>query len=83
MWSGTERTPMFTQKHYELIAAVMHKERKKAIDQPEQVGDNFTRNMRLEQVNTITLALCELFQKDNPKFKQFQFIAACNKDLVE
>jgi hypothetical protein len=77
------KMPSFTAKHYQAIADLMHQERKKAIDMPELVGNGITRNVRLEQINAITLSFCKLFQADNPKFKQMTFIAACNRDLVE
>lgn len=75
--------PSFTQKHYQAIADVVQAERKKAIDKEDFVGNGVIRNARLEQINTITLAMCKLFQEDNPKFKQMTFIAACNRDLIE
>jgi hypothetical protein len=34
-------------------------------------------------INEITLDLCRLFKADNPKFKEFTFIEACNRDLKE
>ncbi len=68
-------TPVFTQKHYVAIAEVLHKQRKE-IKQHEA-----DQAARLEATNDVTLALCKLFKGDNPKFNDFQFIAACNRDL--
>lgn len=74
--------PSFTQKHYQAIANVIHKERQ-AIRAAAQKIPHSNEGLLLEQTNVITLAMSKLFQEDNPKFKQMTFIAACNRDLVE
>ena len=78
--------PSFTTKHYDAVARVQYEARKAAMssDPVSRISDNnLTLNARLEQINEITLSLCKMFERDNPKFKQMMFIAACNRDLVE
>jgi hypothetical protein len=79
------KMPSFTAKHYQAIADVIHKERVKIKTtnlhrdgEPDAITEN-----ALLQTNAFTLAMAKLFEQDNPKFKQMQFIAACNRDLVE
>lgn len=82
-WLTQERPmPSFTAKHYTAIADLMHKERK-AIREAAAKIPHGNEGLLLEQTNVITLALSKLFAKDNPKFKEMTFIAACNRDLVE
>jgi hypothetical protein len=89
------KMPSFTAKHYEAIANLLHDKRKQ-VQAPIGLGPNdkpwdssmqaaHAEQMKrdLEQINDITLSFCKLLQADNPKFKQMQFIAACNRDLVE
>lgn len=76
------QVPSFTAKHYQMIADLMHKERK-AIREAAAKIPHGNEGLLLEQTNVITLALSKLFAKDNPKFKEMTFIAACNRDLVE
>lgn len=73
---------MFTQKHYIAIADLIHERRKEIKAQP---GGTMTLEgeTRLLEVNTMTLAMTKLFKGDNPKFKEFTFIEACNRDLKE
>jgi hypothetical protein len=74
--------PSFTAKHYQAIADVIYKERKAIRDAAQKIPHN-NEGLLLEQTNIFTLAMSKLFENDNPKFKQMQFIAACNRDLVE
>jgi len=80
---------MFTQKHYVAIADLIHARRVqiKSVDQKLGVYAQGVQQVeienRLDEVNTMTLALSKLFKGDNPKFKEFTFIEACNRDLKE
>jgi hypothetical protein len=74
--------PSFTAKHYQAVADVIHQERKAIREAAEKIPHP-NEGLLLKQTNVITLAMSKLFEKDNPKFKQMQFIAACNRDLVE
>lgn len=69
---------MFTQKHYVAIADLIHARRVTIRAEAGVAAD-----VRLDEVNTMTLALSKLFKADNPKFKEFTFIEACNRDLKE
>lgn len=80
-----KHVPSFTAKHYQAIADVIHQQRVKIKTtnlhrdgEPDAITEN-----ALTQTNAFTLAMAKLFENDNPKFKQMQFIAACNRDLVE
>jgi len=75
---------MFTQKHYIAIADLIHERRKEIKLVPPSGEDDAERmELRIEAVNEITLDLVKLFKADNPKFKEFTFIEACNRDLKE
>jgi hypothetical protein len=70
----------FTQKHYEALADVIHEQRVEVKAAPA-----FTDAMQehdLQLINKITLKLCKVLKQDNPRFKEFTFIAACNRDLA-
>ena len=77
---------MFTQKHYVAIADLINA-RRVAIREMPTSELVLTRGglivARLEEVNEMTLALCRLFNGDNPRFREFTFIEACNRDLKE
>jgi hypothetical protein len=62
---------MFTAKHYIQIAEVIHQTRLK-----------LDTTQGLEAMGEFTHQLIQAFKKDNPKFNQFKFIEAANKDLI-
>jgi hypothetical protein len=75
---------MFTQKHYIAIADLIHKRR--VAVKAKDVASTFANeppSPEIMAINEITLDLCRLFKADNPKFKEFTFIEACNRDLKE
>ena len=74
---------MFTQKHYIAIADVIHARRVAVRKMPTSELVLTEGAARLEEVNELTLAMTKLFKGDNPKFKEFTFIEACNRDLKE
>jgi hypothetical protein len=81
--------PAFTAKHYTAIADLIHGERLKLKAQLEnarvrELCETMAQTEgAIEQTNALTLAFSKLFEKDNPKFKQFTFIEACNRDLKD
>lgn len=75
--------PMFTQKHYVALADLIHK-RRVYIKKSGSEGETFDQTeSRIDELNTLVLALSAIFEKDNPKFKKFTFIEACNRDLKD
>lgn len=79
IWSNM----MFTQKHYVAIADLIHARRVAVRKMPTSELVVTEGEARLDEINTMTLALSKLFKADNPKFKEFTFIEACNRDLRE
>ena len=82
--------PMFTQKHYVALADLIHKRRIAAKEvtfnnngKCNPVVDEAAKTLVLEHINQLTLDMCSVFEKDNPKFKKFTFIEACNRDLKD
>ena len=73
--------PLFTQKHYVAIANVIHAQRLAKKANPAKT--ELAAEAELCAINEMTLALSKLFKEDNPKFKEFTFIEACNRDLKE
>jgi hypothetical protein len=65
---------MFTQSHYVKIADVIRSARTS-----HQGTDVLIKQLA---INELTLKLCEMFKRDNPKFNQLIFIEACNGDLL-
>jgi len=79
---------MFTQKHYVALADLIHKRRVEIkAREPGLVNGHDVRTpgelARIDELNTMVLALSEVFEKDNLKFKKFTFIEACNRDLKD
>jgi hypothetical protein len=81
----------FTKTHYEKIADMIHKLRTEisadATLTNQIPGDTgwlpSDIEAKLAVVNQFTVALKDLFKQDNPKFKEFTFIGACNRDLLD
>ena len=73
---------MFTAKHFVCLADVIHQARVKAQDFNPAQGELFDKNTALQTLADLTVDLINLFKQDNPKFDQFKFIEACNKDLA-
>lgn len=73
--------PMFTQKHYVALADLIHKRRLSIRTEFPKLEPNASD--RIDELNTMVLALSVVFEQDNPKFKKFTFIEACNRDLKE
>lgn len=75
---------MFTQQHYVAMADLIHQRRVEVkqtwgASEPTQ-AEGVT---RLDELAVMTLAMSKMFKQDNPKFKEFTFIGACNRDLKE
>ncbi len=75
--------PLFTQKHFVVLADVIHHNRLKIkahAAAPEQ-GEMFDKDLALQAVADLTMDLITHFKADNPKFDQFKFVEAAHKDL--
>lgn len=57
----------FTQKHYEQIAAVLNEQHRKTATYLPHRGRRAT-------VESIALALADMFERDNPLFKRAAFL---------
>ncbi len=88
-WPYYEENTLFTQKRYVAIADLIHKRRLEVKRPIEATGPyhagvkKVEQDNRLDEINTLTLAPTKLFKEDNPKFKEFTFIEACNRDLKD
>lgn len=83
---------MFTQSHYVKVADVIRRARTSQQGEHVRVDpmvamDHSAINVVVSQqrqiaINELTLKLCEMFKRDNPKFNDLIFIEACNGDLI-
>lgn len=74
--SAANEDTMFTKSQYVVISDLIHARRVK--EKP-----NDSTGERLATINEITMDFVKMFQEDNPKFKPFTFIEACNRDLKD
>jgi len=85
--------PVFTAKHYIKIADLILQKRLEACGVDLSIARHLKiassalpeptpeQAAKLEMLNSVTLGFCKLFAADNPKFKEFTFIAAANRDI--
>lgn len=73
---------MFTQKHYVALADLIHKRRLELRASNNPPAELHPAD-RVDELNLMVLSLAAIFETDNPKFRKFTFIEACNRDLKE
>jgi len=75
---------MYTQKHYESMADLIHKRRLAITAAPQATfGAADEKAVRIDAMNQMVIDMVEMFKRDNPKFRELIFIARCNRDLTD
>lgn len=73
-----EPPPMFTKQHYEQVAGMLNAQRRR-IRSNGLITDS-DRQIELRALNDVVMGFVSVFKKDQPKFRELQFIGACDND---